>query len=56
MTADQLRAAVRRTLRYWGIDNEEFLDELVAVADHHAAEEAAAAAAGDVTADPEWIT
>jgi hypothetical protein len=46
MTLDQLRAALRRTLRSYGVDNEEFLDELIAVADHHAAEEAAAAAAG----------
>jgi hypothetical protein len=47
MTIDQLRAALKRTLRSYGIvAGPELLDELVAVADHHAAEEAAAAAAG----------
>jgi hypothetical protein len=44
MTADQLRAAVTRTLRYWGIDEAGLADELASIADHHAAEEVAAAA------------
>ena len=44
MTLDQLRDAIRRTLRSYGIvAGAEFLDELVAIADHHAAEEVAAA-------------
>jgi hypothetical protein len=44
MTIDELRSALRRTLRSYGIDDEDFLDELAAIADHHAAEEAAVAA------------
>jgi hypothetical protein len=45
MTLDQLRDAIRRTLRSYGIvAGPEFLDELVSIADHHAAEETAAAA------------
>lgn len=47
MTIDQLRAAVRRTLRPYGIDEDELIDELASIADHHAAEESAAAAAGE---------
>jgi hypothetical protein len=43
MTVDPLRAALKRTLRSYGIDDEDCLDELAAIADHHAAEEAAAA-------------
>lgn len=43
MTIGQLRAAVRRTLRSYGIDDGELADELAAIADHHAAEEVAAA-------------
>jgi len=46
MTPGQLRAALRRTLLSYGIDDTEFLDELFGIADHHAAEESAAAAAG----------
>jgi hypothetical protein len=43
VTLDQLRDAIRRTLRGYGIvAGAEFLDELVSIADHHAAEEAAA--------------
>jgi hypothetical protein len=47
MTRDQLRYAIWRALRGYGIDDEDFLDELVSIADHHAAEESAAAAAGE---------
>ena len=44
MTLDQLRGAFARTFRSYGVDDDaEFLDELVSIADHHAAEEAAAA-------------
>ena len=45
MTLDQLRVAFKRTLRGYGIvAGTDFLDELVSIADHHAAEESAAAA------------
>jgi hypothetical protein len=45
MTTGQLRAAIRRTLRSYGIvAGPDLLDELAAIADHHAAEESAAAA------------
>lgn len=48
MQPDQLRAAIRRTLRGYGIiAGSELLDELASVADHHAAEECAAAAVGE---------
>lgn len=48
MTIDQLRAAVRRTLRSYGIAaGPGLIDELASIADHHAAEEAAAAVGGD---------
>jgi hypothetical protein len=47
MTIDQLRAAVRRTLRSYGIDEDELIDELASIADHHAAEESAAAVSGE---------
>jgi hypothetical protein len=44
VTLDQLRVAVRRTLRSYGIvAGFELVDELVSIADHHAAEESAAA-------------
>ena len=46
MTLDQLRVAFRRTLRSYGINEDELVDELASIADHHAAEESAAAAAG----------
>ena len=46
MTTGELRGALRRTLRSYGIDDEEFLDELAAIADHYAATESAAAVAG----------
>ena len=43
MTLDQLRAAFKRTLRFYGAPvSRDVLDELVAIADHHAAEEVAA--------------
>ena len=49
MTIDRLRAAIRRALRSYGIPagtaGGDFLDELVAIADHHAAEEVAATVA-----------
>ena len=45
MTVDEFRGALRRTLRSYGIDDEEFLDELASIADHHAATESAAATA-----------
>jgi hypothetical protein len=45
MTIDELRGALRRTLRSYGIDDDDFLDELAAIADHHAATESAAAVA-----------
>ena len=48
MTIDQLRAAVGRALRSYGADEPDLVDELAAIADHHAAEEAAAAV-GDMT-------
>ena len=45
MTLDQLRVAFKRTLCFYGAPSgTDFLDELVSIADHHAAEEAAAAA------------
>jgi hypothetical protein len=44
MTDDQLRAAIRRTLRHYCADRPGLTDELTAIADHHAAEESAAAA------------
>ena len=48
MTLDQLRTAFRRTFRAHGVTaGAEFLDELVSIADHHAAEEAAAAVSGE---------
>jgi hypothetical protein len=48
MTIDQLRAAVRRTLRSYGIDaGLELTDELASIADHHAAEEVSAAISGE---------
>jgi hypothetical protein len=48
MTTDQLRAAVRRTLRSYGIvAGLELIDELASIADHHAAEETAAAVSGE---------
>jgi hypothetical protein len=48
MTIDQLRAAVRRTLRSYGIDDGPgLIDELASIADHHAAEESAAAVSGE---------
>jgi hypothetical protein len=45
MTLDQLRAALARTLRLAGLPAyPDLVDELVSIADHHAAEESAAAA------------
>jgi hypothetical protein len=51
VTIDQLRAAISRTLRFYGAPvSRDVLDELVAIADHHAAEETAAAATEKETA------
>ena len=51
MTIDQLRAAISRTLRFYGAPvSRDVLDELVSIADHHAAEETAAAATEKETA------
>jgi hypothetical protein len=46
VTPDQLRTAIWRTLRSYGLndaDAVDVLDDLVSIADHHAAEESAAA-------------
>jgi hypothetical protein len=48
MTPGQLRDAIGRTLRsHYVSASTELLDELVSIADHHAAEESAAATGGD---------
>jgi hypothetical protein len=53
VTLDQLRVAIRRTLRFYGIvAGAEAVDELVSIADHHAAEEVAAAVSGERTTSP----
>lgn len=44
MTIDQLRLAFRRAFSSYGVIPErDLFDELVSIADHHAAEESAAA-------------
>jgi hypothetical protein len=48
MTLDQLRAALKRTLRSYGIAaGAELVDELASIADHHAVEEVTAAGKED---------
>jgi hypothetical protein len=51
VTIEQLRVAFTRTFRAHGVPADaEFLNELVSIADHHAAEEAAAAVSeGEMT-------